>query len=215
MKHYFTAFLSLAVISQTLGVLADDAVDCYAIDAVNETSLTFNSLNLCASHCGEAGYSVFAARGSLCSCLHTLPPNDKKRDASQCNVACPGYALENCGGLAGNYSVGTIEGLGIDSSSTASLSVSTTGPATTTTVSGGSTASSITSLQTTPGAATASSSSTPLNSTVIATPSSTSVSSGSASSTVESSSVGAPIFRKGATAMASIVSVVAALVALI
>lgn len=105
MKHSFTAFLSLAVLSQTLGVLADDAVDCYAIDAVNETSLTFNSLNLCASHCGEAGHSVFAARGPLCSCLDTLPSNDKKRDASQCNVACPGYALENCESIQASFEI--------------------------------------------------------------------------------------------------------------
>lgn len=103
MKHSFPAFLSLAVLSQTLGILANDAVDCYAMDAVNEITLTFNSLNLCASHCGDAGYSVFAARGPQCSCLDSLPSNDKKRDASQCNVACPGYALENCESVQASF----------------------------------------------------------------------------------------------------------------
>lgn len=103
MKHSSTAFLSLAVLSHTLGVLADDKADCYAIDAVNETTYTFNTLNWCANNCGDAGYSVFAAQGSRCSCLDTLPSNDKKRDASECNVACPGYALENCESVQASF----------------------------------------------------------------------------------------------------------------
>lgn len=103
MKHSFTAFLSLAVLSHTLGVLAKDAVDCYAIDAVNEITLTYNTLNLCASHCGEAGHPVFAAQGPRCSCIDALPSNDEKRDASQCNVACPGYALENCESVQASF----------------------------------------------------------------------------------------------------------------
>lgn len=105
MKHTFTACLSLVVLSQTLGVLTNDAVNCYAIDAANEITLTFNSLNLCASHCGDAGYSVFAARGPQCSCLDNLPSSDKKRDASQCNAACPGYALENCESVQASFEV--------------------------------------------------------------------------------------------------------------
>jgi hypothetical protein len=96
MQHSIKAFLSFAVLGQTLGALADDAVECYAIDAVNEITSTFNSLGLCASHCAEAGYSVYAVQGTFCSCLDALPSNDKKVDASRCNEPCPGYALDSC-----------------------------------------------------------------------------------------------------------------------
>ena len=96
MKHSIRVFSSLAVLGLPLGVLADDAVECYAMDSVNEIGVTFNSHNLCASHCGEAGYSVWAAQASFCSCTDTLPSTDKKADASQCNEPCPGYAMETC-----------------------------------------------------------------------------------------------------------------------
>lgn len=105
MKHSYKAFLSLAVLGQTLGVLSADTVDCYAIDAANEIRLTYNSISLCANHCEEEGFSVFAAQADRCSCLESLPSDDKKTDASQCNVACPGYAMQNCESVQANFSI--------------------------------------------------------------------------------------------------------------
>lgn len=103
MKYSYQAFLSLAVLGQTLGVLSADTVECYAIDAANEIRLTFNSINLCANHCEENEFSVFAAQADRCSCLESLPSDDKKRDTSDCNVACPGYALQDCESVQANF----------------------------------------------------------------------------------------------------------------
>ncbi|KAJ0115211.1 hypothetical protein J7T55_001621 [Diaporthe amygdali] len=212
MKQNTKLFFSIVALGQTLGVMADVTLDCYSFDAVAEVSLAFNTPSACSSHCADAGHSVFAARGEGCFCLDTLPSNDKKVDASKCNEACPGYALETCGGAPGYYSVGTIDDLGSDSSSTGSSSATITGTSTTASVSGG-TAS--TPSTTTSATAIASSSTTPSNNTVTVTPSSSSSSSGSASPTAEISGADAFIFRKGATVLASVVSAVAALVALV
>lgn len=103
MKQSTKIFFSIAALGQTLGVMADVTLDCYSFDAVAEVSLAFNTPSACSSHCADAGHSVFAARGEGCFCLDTLPSNDKKVDASKCNEACPGYALDTCKSVQANH----------------------------------------------------------------------------------------------------------------
>ncbi|KAI7778484.1 hypothetical protein LA080_002088 [Diaporthe eres] len=209
MKLNISLLLSLgqlAAAGQTLDVRKDGSeTQCYVFDAVdNEHTLAFNTFSACAEECLQSDQFVIAMRESGCFCLDSLPPDDKKVDASECTEPCPGYALNTCGGKPGYYSVGTFDASDFDTSNT-----------TNTTSTSSDTASSTTSAT-----AIASSSNVPSNGTASATPpsssaSGTSGSSASATTTVESSSAAALAFGSSVTVISSLVYAVAAIVAVI
>lgn len=99
MKLNISLFLSLgqlAAAGQTLSI-RDAETECYSFDAVDdERTLDFNTYSACAYECAETNQFVIAMRGSGCFCLDTLPPHDKKVDASECDEPCPGYGLHTC-----------------------------------------------------------------------------------------------------------------------
>lgn len=88
----------LAAVGHALDIRSEFETECYSFDAVKETNLQFNSYSACLEEChGEdAGNLVFALRGPGCMCLDSLPPADKKVDASECNELCPGYMKHIC-----------------------------------------------------------------------------------------------------------------------
>lgn len=88
----------LAAVGHALDTRSEIETECYAFDGVKETNIQFNSYAACAEECHgvDAGNFVYALRGSGCMCLDSLPPDDKKVDASECNVLCPGYMKHIC-----------------------------------------------------------------------------------------------------------------------
>lgn len=65
----------------------------------NSTSI-YNSKGYCGTQtCLVLGYEVFATGNkSMCYCSNTLPPKDTMVDDSLCNIKCPGYPDDYCGG---------------------------------------------------------------------------------------------------------------------
>lgn len=99
MKRSTSIFLSLAQLAAVVSALdtrADPQLDCYRFDAVVEHKNTFNSKGACSEECVGSGHSVIALRGPGCMCLDSLPSEDKKVDASECDEPCPGYVLQTC-----------------------------------------------------------------------------------------------------------------------
>lgn len=100
MKFNISLFLSLcqlAAAGQTLDIRDGTDTQCYVFDAVdNEHTLEFNTYSACAEECLKSDQFVIGMRESGCLCLDSLPPDDKKVDASECTVPCPGYMLHIC-----------------------------------------------------------------------------------------------------------------------
>ena len=99
MKNHVSFLLALgqlAAVGHTRNTTATSDLECFAVDAVDEQKLAFNTQIVCAYECADAEKPVFAVRGSGCSCLDSLPSDDKKVDKSECDELCPGYMLYNC-----------------------------------------------------------------------------------------------------------------------
>lgn len=81
---------------------------CYSSwgDMILNSTVKFNSMGGCITAlCTPAGYTVGAMTGgNECYCGTEYPPKDTLVDDSKCNIGCPGYGPEACGGL-GFYSV--------------------------------------------------------------------------------------------------------------
>lgn len=100
MKLNISLLLSLgqlAAAGQTLDIRDGTETQCYVFDAVdNERTLAFNSFAACAEECLKSDQFVIGMRVSGCFCLDSLPPDDKKVDASECTEPCPGYGRQVC-----------------------------------------------------------------------------------------------------------------------
>lgn len=75
-------------------------------DMILNSTVKFNSMGGCITAlCTPAGYTVGAMTGgNECYCGTEYPPKDTLVEDSKCNVGCPGYGVEACGGI-GFYSV--------------------------------------------------------------------------------------------------------------
>lgn len=62
---------------------------------------SFNSKSACAVDiCYAGGFQVAATTGgNQCYCGNEYPPKDSVVDDSKCDVPCPGYGLQACGGI--------------------------------------------------------------------------------------------------------------------
>lgn len=99
MKLNISLLLSLgqlAAAGKTLGIRDEIKTECYSFDGVDEQTSTFNTYGVCINQCSDAGKPIFAVRATGCFCLDSLPPDDKKAEASECDEPCPGYAMQTC-----------------------------------------------------------------------------------------------------------------------
>lgn len=73
---------------------------------IYNATVKFNSMGGCITDlCTPAGFTVGAMTGgNECYCGTEYPPKSTLSDDSECNVGCPGYGSEACGGI-GYYSV--------------------------------------------------------------------------------------------------------------
>ncbi|GKZ29776.1 hypothetical protein AbraIFM66950_006406 [Aspergillus brasiliensis] len=92
-----------AILALCLSVHASsgDFVGCYSSSGslVNKGSSQFQSAGLCESVCGRNGASYAAmTNGNYCYCGSSLPPSANLVSNSECNLDCPGYPSDQCGG---------------------------------------------------------------------------------------------------------------------
>lgn len=220
MKNYVRFLLALAQRApvsdnptDALSTRAVHDIGCYALDTTYPQTLTFNTPSACSQECEEQGHTVFAVRGQSCMCLDSMPSDDMKADASTCDVQCPGFPTEKCGGAErGYYSVGEIDTFTNTTTNTSSADAdSFTYSATLTTTQ--------TSLPTASGASSNSASSaTSSAASSAATPTGSASGTSSAaspSSTVESTNAAGPMFDTSLTVVSSLVGAVALVAALI
>ncbi|KAK7908951.1 hypothetical protein PG985_014829 [Apiospora marii] len=116
------AILALAVIGTA--ALAQAAnytpVGCFPSfeSSANLGKSTFQSVGLCKTGCGSAGFPVFGlTNGTNCLCGNEadIPAAETKVEDALCDEPCPGFAPQNCGG-DGFVSVFTSQTLVIQSS---------------------------------------------------------------------------------------------------
>ncbi|KAK4231455.1 hypothetical protein QBC38DRAFT_223042 [Podospora fimiseda] len=66
------------------------------------TTLPFNSIGTCAEKCNLLGANLYPwaalTAGNVCHCGQEFT-NKKAENQSLCNIPCPGYALDICGGV--------------------------------------------------------------------------------------------------------------------
>jgi len=108
---------SVVVVAVTLfgavnaGLQANELMGCYT----STTSMVlqvassifdpkYNSVGGCGKVCRAGSFAAFAMEDMDCYCGQKLPPSITLTDAADCNIACPGYPTDICGG-AGFYSV--------------------------------------------------------------------------------------------------------------
>ncbi|KAL8404709.1 hypothetical protein RB594_009539 [Gaeumannomyces avenae] len=88
---------------------------CYSSGAglqLVDKAVKFNTMGECGVKiCNVMGYKVGASyQGTQCWCGNTYPPGSKLVDDKQCNIPCPGYDWDACGGP----SAFTVYNTGID-----------------------------------------------------------------------------------------------------
>jgi cell wall integrity and stress response component len=59
---------------------------------------TFNTVGTCADYCEERNMEVALLQDKSCFCSHTYPPQDSQVDDDECDIPCPGYPSDACGG---------------------------------------------------------------------------------------------------------------------
>ncbi|KAF5986606.1 SLG1 [Fusarium coicis] len=59
---------------------------------------TFNSVGSCADYCEEQNKTVAILKGVECICADIYPVKSAKVDDDKCDMPCPGYAKDACGG---------------------------------------------------------------------------------------------------------------------
>lgn len=110
-------------------------IGCYssAGTATFDSTSVFNSLGYCSGQCAKS--AVFATTGKTsCYCGDGLPPSSAKVDDSNCNISCPGYPSDNCGGSNYYYfyNMGTNPNIGAEVSGSATSAKATSTPSSTT-----------------------------------------------------------------------------------
>ncbi|GJP88431.1 WSC-domain-containing protein [Aspergillus niger] len=96
-----TGFSAVLALSLTAQALASEFVGCYSSSGslVNKGSSQFQSTGLCSSICGRNGASYAATSNSMdCYCGSSLPPSANLVSKSECDVPCPGFPSDFCGG---------------------------------------------------------------------------------------------------------------------
>ncbi|EAW09298.1 WSC domain-containing protein [Aspergillus clavatus NRRL 1] len=92
------ALISLATLSPQ--VLASyNQTGCFSSpgDLTLAATFAYMSIGYCEQQCG-AKNSVAAVQGSDCYCGKSLPPSDTRVSDKECDMACPGYPADFCGG---------------------------------------------------------------------------------------------------------------------
>lgn len=75
------------------GVVSEDAVLTNVTDKRN-------SMGFCGTLCAQTQSVAFAISSfSLCYCVDEVPAASNKVDDSKCNLGCPAYPSDNCGGM--------------------------------------------------------------------------------------------------------------------
>lgn len=96
------AILALAVIgTAAFAQAAEKPVGCFSSfkSSANLGKSTFQSVGLCKTGCGSAGFSVFGlTNGTNCLCGNEddIPAADTKVDDALCDEPCPGFAPQKC-----------------------------------------------------------------------------------------------------------------------
>ncbi|RYP66785.1 hypothetical protein DL770_008736 [Monosporascus sp. CRB-9-2] len=95
-----SALLVLATAAVAMGQ-AYRYVGCFSEppETSRETPSPFQSLGFCQDTCSGSHQPVAAlANGTNCLCGNLLPPRDQLVEDGNCNMPCPGYPFEMCGG---------------------------------------------------------------------------------------------------------------------
>ncbi|RAK83132.1 WSC-domain-containing protein [Aspergillus costaricaensis CBS 115574] len=96
-----TSLSAILALSLSAHALSNGFVGCYSSSGslVNKGSSQFQSTGLCTSTCGRNGARYAATTNSVdCYCGSSLPPSAKLVSQSECNVNCPGFPEDHCGG---------------------------------------------------------------------------------------------------------------------
>ncbi|KAH6951642.1 hypothetical protein HG530_015003 [Fusarium avenaceum] len=79
-------------------ITSQGCFDSLPNDVVSGRNSTFNSVGTCADYCQEQNTEVALLQGKSCFCSHSYPPEDSEVNDDQCDVPCPGYTNDACGG---------------------------------------------------------------------------------------------------------------------
>jgi hypothetical protein len=112
-----------------------DTLGCYSQDPAHPIldkktigADDFMSIGLCTNRCADGNFHFAGLQGgNVCWCVMTLG-GALAEDQSACDVPCPGYALDTCGGINA-LNVFKADGIGLSVSST---TITTAPPATST-----------------------------------------------------------------------------------
>ncbi|KAL3471918.1 WSC domain-containing protein [Aspergillus californicus] len=97
--NHLLALYALATSTQAARPLR--YLGCFSDDAgfLNLGSSAYQSVGLCLSGCTSRGSPVIALRnGTECWCGSDYPDWQENTSPLMCNMPCPGYALDTCGG---------------------------------------------------------------------------------------------------------------------
>ncbi|KAJ5816349.1 hypothetical protein N7447_008582 [Penicillium robsamsonii] len=98
--NYIFSALALALpvysLSSTAGMGCFSEVESFK----NQGPYTYQSLGYCEAQCTGKDFKVAAlSRGNMCYCGNKVPSDSVKIADDKCDVRCPGYAAQNCGGM--------------------------------------------------------------------------------------------------------------------
>lgn len=99
---------SLWLISVATVAVADGiSLGCYATTATDMVDVTvddpnFMSSKTCNNACSALGKAIFVVNDKTCWCGGSIPAQSAKATPDMCNISCPGYPSESCGGKSGN-----------------------------------------------------------------------------------------------------------------
>ncbi|KAJ5668289.1 uncharacterized protein N7477_006859 [Penicillium maclennaniae] len=138
--HSQHLFATLALTLPALVTATVSQMGCYSSvpGLKDEGDFTFQSLGYCQEKCEQGGFRIAALTGGTqCLCGNEFPPSSALVDDDKCDLTCPGWPEDECGGND-YYNVLSIgEYIEVsDSSSASSTSVSSTS-ASASTIAGG------------------------------------------------------------------------------
>ncbi|ODV87457.1 hypothetical protein CANARDRAFT_194731, partial [[Candida] arabinofermentans NRRL YB-2248] len=101
----FHAPILSIIIFASIAIFSDLATATLSLCSTEDTSTTssvsylYNSNSWCSIHCN--GYEYAIVYGESCGCSNDTP--DDTDSLSNCELGCPGYPSELCGGSGGYY----------------------------------------------------------------------------------------------------------------
>ncbi|CAG7918229.1 unnamed protein product [Penicillium olsonii] len=105
------------------------SMGCYSeVDSMkSQGPFTFQSPGHCQEQCSSKGFKVAAlSRGDMCYCGDKLPAESAKVDDDKCDLTCPGWPEEKCGGKDTYTIIQGTEVAGSDKSESASTTAAPT-----------------------------------------------------------------------------------------